>query len=253
MCAAALPAPDEIEAICFDLDDTLVDARGGWRAGFAEAIAELHARSAELQRLGSPAQIYDGHFRRYSEAAHQAAGGGEWESRFTREAFERLLREHLEPDAALAERLHREYVEAVHAHMVLYPDAVETLELLGARYPLGLISNGPRELQRPKLESFMLERHFEVIVISGEVGVQKPDPVIFALALEALEVAAERTIYVGDNPAHDVVGACDSGLAAIWVNRGDWPLDALGDEREPPLRHVEVRALAEVPAALGLD
>ena len=50
MCALELPAPDEIEAVLFDLDDTLVDARGGWRAGFAEAIEELHARHDELSR-----------------------------------------------------------------------------------------------------------------------------------------------------------------------------------------------------------
>ena len=59
-------------------------------------------------------------------------------------------------------------------------------------------------------------------------------------------------IYVGDNPTDDIVGACDSGLAAIWVNRGDWPPDALRGDREPSLRHVEVRELAEVPGALGL-
>ena len=248
--ALELPAPDEIEAVLFDLDDTLVDARGGWRAGFAEAIEELYAGSPALQRLGSPREIYDGQFRRYTEAAHQAAGG-EWEARFTQEAFQRLLADHLEPDPALAACLHEAYREAVHQHMTLYPDAMETLELLGARFPLGLISNGPRELQRPKVEAFMLEHHFEVIVISGEVGLRKPDPAIFAIAIEALAVSPQGAVYVGDNPAHDVVGACDSGLAAIWVNRGDWPLDSL-EGQAARRRHVEVRELREVPAALGL-
>ena len=173
--ALELPAPDEIEAVLFDLDDTLVDARGSWRAGFAEAIEELYAGSPALQRLGSPREIYDGQFRRYTEAAHQAAGG-EWEARFTQEAFQRLLADHLEPDPALAACLHEAYRETVHQHMTLYPDAMETLELLGARFPLGLISNGPRELQRPKVEAFMLEHHFEVIVISGEVGLREAGP-----------------------------------------------------------------------------
>ena len=154
---ARLPAPDEIEAVLFDLDDTLVDARGSWRAGFAEAITELHARSPALQRLGPPTAIYDEHFRRYGEEAHRAAGFGEWQARFTVEAFERLVAEHLGPDADLAAQLLARYLAAVPGHLTLYPDAEPLLEQLGARYPLGLISNGPSELQRPKIEQFALD------------------------------------------------------------------------------------------------
>ncbi|MDA1062006.1 MAG: HAD family hydrolase, partial [Chloroflexi bacterium] len=217
-----LPVPDAIRAVLFDLDDTLVDARGAWRRGFAETIAELYAGSPALRALGTSEVIYDGHFRNYSEAAHRAAGGGEWQERFTLEAFERLLAEHLEPDPALAERLSRHYRAAILDHVEAVPDAVATLEAVGTRYPLGLISNGPRELQRPKLRRFGLDRYFATIVISGEVGVVKPDPAIFRLALAALAVPAAAAVYVGDNPHHDVAGACAAGLAAIWVNRGDW-------------------------------
>jgi putative hydrolase of the HAD superfamily len=250
--AAGLPAPEQIEAVLFDLDDTLVDARGSWRAGFVEATAELYAESPSLQALGAPEAIYDRYFRRYSEAAHRDAGGGEWEDRFTRQAFELLLAAHLEPDAATAHRLFEAYVQAIPRHIELFPDAVETLEAVGARYPLGLVSNGPGRLQRPKIERFDLERFFVTVVISGEVGVRKPDPAIFALALEGLGVRAEAAVYVGDNPHHDVVGACDSGLAAIWVNRGDWPAEALSEGRAAPAAHVEVRELREVCGHLGV-
>lgn len=246
---APLPLPGEIEAILFDLDDTLVDARGSWRAGFAEAIAGLHARSPALQRLGSPAAIYDGWFRRYGEEAHRAAGYGEWRPGFTSEAFERLVAEHLGPDPALAADLVARYRVAAPRHIAIYPDAEPLLGLLGARYPLGLISNGPSELQRPKIEQFALERYFEVLVVSGEFGVRKPDPLIFATALEALGVAPGRAVFIGDNPADDIAGARAAGLAAIWVNRGDWP--AL-DPREGAPPHAEVRELREIPSLLGL-
>ena len=245
---ASLPAADEIEAVLFDLDDTLVDARGSWRAGFAEAIAELHVRSPALQRLGSPTAIYDAHFRRYGEEAHRDAGYGEWQARFTVEAFERLVAEHLGPDGELAAQLLARYLAAVPGHLTLYPDAEPLLERLGARYPLGLISNGPSELQRPKIEKFALERHFEVVLVSGELGVRKPDPAIFAMALEALGVSPQRAVFIGDNPIDDVAGACASGLPAIWVNRGDWPAPA--DGAAP---HVEVGELREIPAVLGLE
>ena len=52
----------------------------------------------------APEAIYDGYFRHYTEAAHRAAGGGEWQERFTLEAYERLIAEHLRPDPALANR-----------------------------------------------------------------------------------------------------------------------------------------------------
>ena len=246
---ANLPAPDQIEAILFDLDDTLVDARGSWRAGFADAIADLHARSPALQRLGSPTAIYDGWFRRYGEEAHRAAGFGEWQTRFTIEAFERLVAEHLGPDAELVARLHASYLAATPGHLAIFPDAEPLLELLGARYPLGLISNGLGELQRPKIEKFALERHFEVVVVSGELGVRKPEPAIFANALEALGVSPARAVFIGDNPTDDVAGACAFGLAAIWVNRGDWPAPADQDA----LPHAEVSELRQIPEALGLE
>lgn len=248
---AHLPAPDQIEAILFDLDDTLVDARGSWRAGFAEAIAELHARSPALQALGSPTAIYDGWFRHYSEDAHRAAGFGEWQASFTIEAFERLVAEHLGPDPALAARLVASYQAATPGHLAIFPDAEPLLERLRARYPLGLISNGPGPLQRPKIEKFSLERHFEVVLVSGEFGVRKPDPRIFANALEALGASAANAVFIGDNPTDDIAGACASGLAAIWVNRGDWPAPDPGNEAALP--HAEVRELHEIPAVLGLE
>ena len=248
---ARLPAPDAIEAILFDLDDTLVDARGSWRAGFAEAIAELHARSPALQALGSPTEIYDGWFRRYSEEAHRAAGFGEWQSSFTSEAFERLVADHLGPDPALVARLVARYQAATPGHLAIFPDAEPLLERLGARYPLGLISNGPGELQRPKIEKFDLERHFEFVVVSGEFGVRKPDPAIFTAALEALGVSPGGAVFIGDNPRDDIAGACASGLAAIWVNRGDW--SGPDPSKADALPHAEVRELREIPAALGLE
>ena len=244
----SLPAPDQLQAVLFDLDDTLIDARGSWRAGFAASIAELHAAELALQALGSPEEIYDAYFRHYTEDAYRAAGRGEWNERFTLEAFERLVATHLRPDATLARRLADRY-RAIHVDYVqIYPDAIETLEAVGARYPLGLITNGLSRIQRPKIDRYDLERYFEVVVVSGEAGVQKPDPAIFALALGPLGVPPEAVVYIGDNPYHDVVGARAAGVGAIWVNRGDWHVE--GGDAVPDL---EVRQLREMWPYLGVE
>jgi putative hydrolase of the HAD superfamily len=245
--SSGLPAPDQLQAVLFDLDDTLVDARGSWRAGFAASIADLHAAEPALRALGSPEEIYDGYFRHYTEDAFRAGGRGEWDERFTLEAYERLITTHLRPDPDLARSLADHY-RAIHVdHVGIYPDAIETLEAVGARYPLALITNGLSRIQRPKIDRFDLERYFEVVVVSGEAGVQKPDPAIFELALDPLGVPPATTVYIGDNPYHDVVGARAAGAGAIWVNRGDWHVES-GDL----VPDLEVRELRETWPYLGV-
>ena len=243
-----LPGPDRIGAVLFDLDDTLVDMRGAWRASFAEAIAPLHAATPSLRALGPPEAIYDGPFRRYSEAAHAAAGGGEWEERFTDEAFARLLAAHAAPDPALAARLAGRYRAAVPARVALYPDALAALDAVGARWPLALVTNGPSRLQRPTIARFGLERRFAAVVVSGEAGVRKPDPAIFAIALDALGAPPDAAVHVGDNPRDDVAGAVAAGLGAVWIDRGQWQPPAPGE----PAPHAVARALLELPGLLGI-
>jgi putative hydrolase of the HAD superfamily len=66
----------------------------------------------------------------------------------------------------------------------------------------------------------------DAVLDSGVVGISKPDPAIFHLALERLDVAAERTIHVGDTPAADVVGALAAGVRPVLVDPYDFHPDA---------------------------
>jgi putative hydrolase of the HAD superfamily len=79
------------------------------------------------------------------------------------------------------------------------------------------------------------------VLDSAVVGVAKPDPAIFHLALEALGVAADETVHVGDTPAADVAGARAAGVAPVLVD----PFDL-----HPEADCVRVAALDEVPALL---
>ncbi len=82
-----------------------------------------------------------------------------------------------------------------------------------------MITNGAPDLQRAKLEGAGLAPHFDIIVVSGEVGVGKPDPRVFELTLHALGTRPSEAVMVGDNPARDVLGAVSAGVRAVWVNR----------------------------------
>ena len=88
--------------------------------------------------------------------------------------------------------------------LVLFDDAVQTLEALRPRFKLGLVTNGPSRTQRPKIEQFQLIDYFDLLIVSEEVGVAKPDPTIFAIALERLGVAPSEALFVGDSPEFDL-------------------------------------------------
>ena len=92
--------------------------------------------------------------------------------------------------------------------------------LPGARHPMGIITNGPAAHQMEKVEALGLYRWFapESIVVSGAVGVAKPDPEIFRIACERLGTSPESCVYVCDSFASDVVGATSAGMPVVWFN-----------------------------------
>ena len=116
------------------------------------------------------------------------------------------------------------YFEAVYAHFAqpgvwaAYPEAVEVLALLKSRgLKLGVVSNFDRRLHAV-LAHLDFARVFTAVVISSEVGADKPDPVIFEFALNALHVQPEEAVHVGDDPKRDW-GARAVGLRVFELTR----------------------------------
>lgn len=101
-----------------------------------------------------------------------------------------------------------------------YPDAKPLLDRLGERdIRVGLISNAT-DLARRVLRRLDMERYFDPIVISSEIGHRKPEREIFDKALHEAGVAPSRAIYIGDKLAVDVLGASRAGLNAVLIDRG---------------------------------
>jgi putative hydrolase of the HAD superfamily len=106
--------------------------------------------------------------------------------------------------------------------LTLFPDARSALAAIRANNPaarIGIITNGPADIQREKVTLLGLPPLVDVIVISGEVGVAKPDPAIFTLALDRLAGEVDDAIYLGDAPEVDIGGAKAAGIRAVWMNR----------------------------------
>ena len=243
-----------IRAVLFDLDDTLVDARGAWRVAFAGVLAGAYDRYPALRALGRGEDVHDALFQRYVRQAHRD-GGGEWDPELLRRGFRLLLAEHARRDDAFADRLYEAYRGTRPHDIKPFPDAVPALEALGKRFPLALVSNGPGPEQRSRVRPLGLEGYFAVIAISGELGVRKPDRAIFEHVLGRLGVPASAAVHIGDDLHADVAGARAAGLAAVWVNRGgvahggDRARD--DDDDAAAAADAEVTTLAEVVELLG--
>jgi putative hydrolase of the HAD superfamily len=120
----------------------------------------------------------------------------------------------------LAEVMAERYVEGQRSGHPVLPGALELVERLAVQVPLALVTNGPPDIQRLKIDQAGIAPRFAAVLISGEVGIGKPDPTIFLRALELLEVAPEHAVMVGDSWERDVTGALSAGMRAVWISHG---------------------------------
>jgi len=215
-----------IEAVLFDLDDTLFDQRtwltGAWRAVAAVGAARGLDDEALLVALADIA------------AEGSAAG------RIIDRALARLGVEASDVTP---------YVEAFRDHqpprLPLYPGVADALARARARLPIGLVTDGEVRIQRAKLAALGLTDAFDVVVFSDALGRdrRKPHPAPFLTALGALGTEPARAVYVGDRPDKDVAGAIGAGLAPVRVRTGEYA--AQPDLPAPRL------SVAGVPEAVG--
>jgi putative hydrolase of the HAD superfamily len=125
-----------------------------------------------------------------------------------------------------------------------FADVPACLDELRDSHKLALITNGASCLQREKLTAAGLDDYFDVVAISGEFGIGKPEPSIFEYTLSLLGSDREQAVMVGDSLARDVDGAIAAGLRAVWVNRSG----SSRPEDHPGL--VEITTLSDLPRAL---
>lgn len=103
-------------------------------------------------------------------------------------------------------------------------EARPTLEALAAQYPMVLVSNFYGNVESV-LEDFDVRKYFGTIVESAVVGVRKPDPKIFALGVEAIGLAAEDVLVIGDSYRKDIVPAESLGCQVLWIKGKGWTAD----------------------------
>ncbi len=140
------------------------------------------------------------------------------------EHFPDLFARHGIGDPAAAPWAGRWYRDNPFHGLRLFPgadDIVRAVRGWGGERPtrIGIVTNGPAELQRAKIGLLGVDGLADFTLVSGEFGAWKPDRAIFEEALRLGGADADEALMVGDSLAHDIAGASDAGLRTVWVNR----------------------------------
>ncbi|MCX7786212.1 MAG: YjjG family noncanonical pyrimidine nucleotidase [Spirochaetes bacterium] len=113
----------------------------------------------------------------------------------------------------------RRYLKHLAEGAYLYEGVECLLQELKRKYKIGLVTNGLKEVQRNRFAKTPLPQYMSCIIVSDEVGLQKPDPAIFRMALmEAGESDPRRTLVVGDSLTSDIQGGWNAGMDTCWFN-----------------------------------
>jgi putative hydrolase of the HAD superfamily len=224
-------SPSILRLVCLDIDDTLVDFTAAGRRALRDLIGRadmwpLWERVTDLHVAMVVAGELD------YDAMHQRRTG----------SFLAELGVHVEADDVASFESRRR--DLVRRSWRLFDDVVPCLDWLRtAGVRLAAVTNASGAHQRAKLADLGLARFFDHVAIAGEVGVAKPDPVMFHSVCVALECDPAESAHVGDKLDTDAVGALDAGLGAVWLNRA-------GGVQEVPAGVHAIRGLDELPELL---
>jgi putative hydrolase of the HAD superfamily len=223
-----------VRAVLFDAGETLVHPSPSFPELFTTVLAAAGHRRDPDAVIEASRSV----FRRFSEAARDNelwTTSQERSERFWKSVYERMLDElGLPGDVSLRDTLYVTFTDP--SNYALFDDVREAIgSLEDAGLALGIVSNFEGWLE-DLLGTLGVRDRFQVRVISGLEGVEKPDAAIFERALERIGATAADVVYVGDNPEFDVEPAAAVGMTPVLIDRRQRFPDAtcirIGDLRE---------------------
>jgi putative hydrolase of the HAD superfamily len=197
-----------IEAVLFDLDQTLLD------------------------RKSSLAAFLRGQWERFSSGLGNASFE-EWRGKFLTldkqgmvpksEVYPQILTE-FGGDPALSGALLADYSLRSCEYARAFAATEPTLASLRVRgLKLGIVTNGETDFQSRNIAALGLDRRVDAVLISQCEGLRKPDRRLFQRAADRLGAKPEKCLFVGDNPVADILGAHDAGMRTAWFSGAGWP------------------------------
>lgn len=236
-----------IDCILFDYGNTIIEFSRRQIAMLDEALTAGLARHFAAPDPKAVATIRD-----RNRLAPYAGDPPEYRENDIVEITENLIRElyGCAPDPAVVADLVRARYDAFLAVLETPEYVPGILEQLRKRYRLAVVSNYPvGDAIRDGMAQSGIDRFFEIIVVSGDLGYCKPHPAPFEAALAHLGTAPERAVYVGDNWLADVQGAKRLGMQAVRTHQ--WtPPEPFGPQPGDYLPDAEINHFTELPRLL---
>jgi putative hydrolase of the HAD superfamily len=193
---------EKIKAIIFDVDETLVDRKKAFKS-FCRYLIDKYAKDYPYQGTEKELIIY------MEEIDENGYSG-------LKKFLEKLKKVWQLPHSL--EEFIVERNEVFGKMAIPYPEMFEVLDKLKGKYKLGVITNGYSKVQRDKIDTVEITHYFDDIIVSGEVGFEKPDSRIFKLSCANLGVSSEEAVFIGDYYPNDIAGAIGAKIMPIWIN-----------------------------------
>jgi len=248
----------KFDLIIFDLDDTLLPEKPPVEGAFAATAALVpcgEKLSTTIQRVAKTIW-YDGPWLVYGKSlgiswweGMSASFEGEgprlaemraWCLPFRIRAWRDALREcHLDND--LAEKLSDHFIRDKAKRATAYDGAHDVVDTVAAEYRIAMLTNGVPDLQHDKIARTGFTGRFDPLVISGVVGIGKPDARVYHHLLEKAGISANRALMIGNSLQSDIPGARNAGMPSVWIDhdrsgdtQGEQPAAIIHDIRELP-------------------
>lgn len=192
-----------LKLLAFDLDDTLYPEMKYIRSGF-RAVSKYMQQKYKIDAK----EFY----KKLSSVKKQKPSS---------RVFDIVLKRYKIKNRSLIEELVKTY-RAAPLHIKLFSGVKETLTKLKKNYVLALLTDGRSSVQNNKLKYLQLTKYFDTIVYTLDLGnkYKKPSVLPFKKMLEAHNIKARETLYIGNNPDKDFFGAKKIGIKTVRVNQG---------------------------------
>ena len=197
--------------LLFDADNTLLDFTSASKASLVQSLGEngIDCNPAILSTYKSiNAQVWTEFENGKITAKH-----------LRRKRFQ-LLFEAIDVQDIDPEHFSVRYLENLVALSEAYEGVMDTLEHLKSKYRISLVTNGLREVQRPRLSKLKMNHYFESIIVSDEIGSAKPDQKFFKYTFGTIYNPPDKSevMIIGDNPVSDIQGGREFGIKTCLVS-----------------------------------
>lgn len=222
-----------------DLDDTLYDFTAASREAFMETYTLL-GYDRFFESFDHYFSIYEPHnlelWRIYGE-------GKITKEELNRQRYSYPLESVGIHDQELADTFCHEALGRIPTKGPLMPGAKELLEYLRPKYRMFILSNGFKELQSRKMQKAGINGYFDALILSEDIGVNKPNPQLYEYALQKAGAEIKESLMIGDMFDTDIIGAANFGMDQLYYN-------PKGKSGQPFVPTYEVRHLAEIKEIL---